>query len=320
MLRIDPRVVAWDYLDMGCKLMLQARHKEAVAAFRQALSLDPEDARAHFNLGLCLLSLGDYAQGWLELEWRWKIFDWKWGYLDESVHRLKAIKEWRGQVLLGHNLLVYHEQGYGDNIMMLRYLPLFLRGGANVTVWTLEPLRPLIEHFFPEVNCITKLPDDLSQFHFRTATYGVMSALIQTPDKVPSAPFLKMEMKPLPGRLGVTWSGVTQRVYKAQEFIRLLDHRNYELQALQLGLVPYGVKACQTQDFLGLAFLMSRMEHIVTVDTATVHLAGAIGHPSVHLILPKLPDWRWYRADVWYPNIHIYKEDNWSDINRFLNP
>lgn len=321
MMLVHPKVSAWYYLKAGSDYMLTGQYSHALSCLNEALRLDPDDARAHFNRGMCLLHLGDYPQAWSELEWRFAIFDWKWGYLGAAVDRLPAIPEWRGENLWGKRLLMYHEQGHGDNIMMARYIEVMVREGAALTVWTLPPLVSLLRARFPTVEVITEgeLPEgDLaSWFDFRTPTFGIMVARAQTPDKVPSAPFFPLDCSGRkPGTIGVTWSGVTQRVYKGAEFLRCLDVRGAALQALQLGPAPSGVAPCNTKDFLELAHLMTSLEHIVTVDTATVHLAGSIGHPSVHLLLPALPDWRWKEAARWYPAVRLHR--SFDEINRAL--
>ena len=67
------------------------------------------------------------------------------------------------------------------------------------------------------------------------------------------------------------------------------------------------------------------MEHVITIDTAVAHLAGAMGHPSVHLLLPYVMDWRWWHVKVWYPLIKIYRQENrfdwikpFGDLNKAL--
>jgi hypothetical protein len=64
------------------------------------------------------------------------------------------------------------------------------------------------------------------------------------------------------------------------------------------------------------------MDHVVSVDTAAIHLAGAMGHPSAHLLLPHLMDWRWWRSTAWYPTLKIYRQesaDDWSTPFARLN-
>jgi hypothetical protein len=318
MMLIDPRVSAWYYLKAGVDVMSHGDYANAVPLFTEALRLDPSDARSHFNRGMCLLHLGDYPAAWSDLEWRFAIFDWRWGYLDNSVDRLPAIPEWRGESLAGKRLLLYHEQGHGDNIMMSRYIPALVREGADLSVWTLPALEPWLNYHYPAVKTMTALPQDLSAFDLRTPTFGVMVARNQTPEKIPEPPRLAYDFsKRRANTIGLAWSGVTQRVWSGHEFIRRLDHRGAELQAIQTGPVPRIVKPCETKDFLELARLMTTLEHIVVVDTAAVHLAGSIHHPSVHLLLPVLPDWRWREAARWYPEVHVHK--SFEELNGALH-
>jgi ADP-heptose:LPS heptosyltransferase len=80
------------------------------------------------------------------------------------------------------------------------------------------------------------------------------------------------------------------------------------LQGLQPGEASPFVRSLPSGDFLTTARLMATMDHIITVDTAAAHLAGAIGHPSVHVLVPYNSDWRWWRGPAWYPTLSFYRQ------------
>jgi hypothetical protein len=305
---------AWDHLDRGVKLANERRLAEAIASFDRVLALTPDDMVAHWNRALSLLSLGRYSEALEELEWRWKLFNWRWGYLGHDVERVAAIEQWLGQDINGKHLLYYHEQGYGDNIMMARYLPMMRAKGCKITLLTVPPLIRLLSRFKPD-NVITALPDDLSEFDYRCSAFLPMRVFQTTVDSIPPAPYLATKFAREPGTIGLVWSGVTQKKLSAAKFLHLLNPgAAYRLKSLQPGPVMQGVEPLVSEDFLDTMNQMARMEHIVTVDTAIANLAGAMGHPSAHVILPLLQDWRWYYADKWYPTLKIYRQqgDDWN--------
>jgi ADP-heptose:LPS heptosyltransferase len=86
--------------------------------------------------------------------------------------------------------------------------------------------------------------------------------------------------------------------------------------------LAHGVRAANYRDFADTAEQLMAMRHVVTVDTAVAHLAGAIGHPSLHLLVPHVMYWPWYRAADWYPRINVYRQPrpgNWDSVFAVLN-
>ena len=92
-----------------------------------------------------------------------------------------------------------------------------------------------------------------------------------------------------------------------------LKHEGFEVHSLQLGPTTDGVYPLSSRDFADTVELIEAMDHIVTIDSAPAHLAGAMGHPSVHLLLPFFSDWRWWHTQVWYPTIKTYKQVSVGD-------
>src|SRR6202000_3016600 len=105
------------------------RVAEAVADLRRAVALRPDFAEAHFELGMALLTLGDFAGGWGEYEWRWAT-----GAFAAS-QRLFSSRQWTGmQKLTGRPMLLHAEQGLGDTLQLVRYVPRVARLGATVVL------------------------------------------------------------------------------------------------------------------------------------------------------------------------------------------
>ncbi len=307
---------AWDLQEVGYRSMMEGNYERAVDFLFEALKYAPHDARTHWNLGFSLLALGNYVQGFEHIEWRWEVFDWCWGYLSKDIYRIKNVPVWQGGPLIGKRLLLYHEQGYGDAIMMSRYIPVLRRLGAVITLMTVVPLARLMADNF-EIDVVTALPDDLSVFDCRCAIFDPMRRLDQTVLTVPREAYIKADFDPISKAMGIVWSGQSQKKYSATEFVRNLNHDGYKLYALQ----PYnpvdGIETLKARDFTDTLDVIRRMQHVVSVDTSVVHLAAACGHPSVHLLLPQTPEWRWYHSYAWYPALHVHRD--WQSLNEAIS-
>jgi Flp pilus assembly protein TadD len=122
---IEPRY-ALAYTNLGWSLRGRNRLDEARAAYRTALSIAPDHAETRWNLAITDLLAGDWASGWEGAEWRWRVP----GFPARPRGFTQPL--WNGEPIAGRTLLLHAEQGFGDSIMMLRYLPLVASHGARV--------------------------------------------------------------------------------------------------------------------------------------------------------------------------------------------
>lgn len=303
--------VAADHLDRGIALLRRNRFTESIFEFDQTLALTPDDPYAHWNKATALLSSGDYARGFIEHDWGWRLFNWRgFGPVGDDIDRLTVLPLWRGEDIADKHLLVYHELGFGDAIMTLRYLPELKRRARHVTLVISQPLTRLSQSFGVEV--VERVPDDIGRYDFRLPFFGVMLALGETLATIPSAPYIAATGARCGGRMGIAWSGRTQTTFSCEYFLSMLEHEGYALYSLQPDLAD-GVQPLRAADFADTADLIAQMDHVVTVDTAVAHLAGALGHPSTHLLLPYLMDWRWWHSAAWYPTIRTYRQETPND-------
>lgn len=312
-------VAARQYIERGIADFHRNQFAHAVAAFEIALQLNPEDAYARYNRATALLSLGDYARGFPEHEVAWRLFHWRgFGPVREDIDRLTAeLPLWRGEDDV--ELLVYHELGFGDAIMAMRYLP-ELKRRARSLMLVIDPAlaRLTTRHF--DIAVTDCVPDDLTVFDCRLPLFSVMASLSETGATIPATPYIKAHWK-FTGwrrtgtRVGIAWSGRTQTGFTLDRFLELLDHHGFSLHALQPGPTDDRVEPLPegNTDFADVAERIAGMRHIISVDTAAIHLAGAMGHPSAHLLLPYLSDWRWHRTELWYPTLQTYRQHDASD-------
>jgi tetratricopeptide (TPR) repeat protein len=308
--------IAACYLERGIAHFHRNEFLHAIAAFDLALQIDPDEPYARYNRATALLSVGDYERGFQEYEATWRLFHWRgFGPVGDDIDRIAHLPMWKGE--RGVRLLLYHELGFGDAIMAIRYLP-ELTDRAGVTLVIDWPLARLVaENFEPEV--VTKVPDDLSGFDYRLPLFGIMGALGVTAANIPSERYLTMPSVPVwriseRRRIGIAWSGRTQTAFTLERFLQLLDHEGTTLYSLLPGPMPEPVVPLEPgSDFADVADRIAQMDHIVSIDTAAIHLAGAMGHPSAHLLLPFMSDWRWWHTERWYPRLKTYRQDNRID-------
>lgn len=318
-----------EHLDRGCDLMRHNLFAEAIVEFDEVLKLNPKERYARWDKVLARLSLGDYTNGLSEFDCAWDIFDWRksapgcaWDLFDQSrsgngdIDRVLELPVWRGGRC---RLIVYHEMGFGDAIMALRFLPELVRRCQSVTLVVHSALVSLMQNCGAKI--IDSVPADISGFDARVTLFNSIFIMGYSIKTILNKPYIKSDFKFSGGKMGIAWSGYSRKEFDFTNFLLRLNIDGFDLYALQKGDTDYipvfdrNIVPLQARDFKETAELMMMMDCIVTVDTAAAHLAGAIGHPSVHLLLPYFRDWRWWYKDVWYPTINIYPQydpDNWD--------
>jgi tetratricopeptide (TPR) repeat protein len=185
----------------------------AIAAFDLALQLTPDDPYAKWNRATALLSIGEYERGFVEHDVAWRLFNWKGFSTIGDVNRISHLPLWRGES--GVKVLAYHELGYGDAIMAMRFLPEVKRRAELVLVID-QCLTRLARGF--DIEVADHLPDNVSGFDYRLPFFGVMSALSQTADSIPAAPYIGALNFPnirKVSSIGIAWSGRTQTLEPA---------------------------------------------------------------------------------------------------------
>jgi Flp pilus assembly protein TadD len=324
------------YIDLAVLLSHIKRDEEAEHYYRQAITLDPHSNLNYFNLSHLLLRQGRFSEGWRHYEARYAL---------ESQLQHKFITpiqapfpQWRGEPLAGKSLLVWPEQGFGDEIQYCRYIPLLKKQGASrITLLCKRPLKPLIETLegvdevvdFDDADAVIEAHDYWTYLlsiplHHKTTTETIPSRipyLRALPDRV-----AKWSARlPRDGfRVGLVWKGGTT----------YLNDRNRSLAGLAsmapLWTVP-GVHFVSLQkgpgqeeaqhppagrplldlgreigDFADTAAIVEQLDLVISVDTAVAHLAGALATPCWILLPAYGADWRWLQGrddSPWYPGV-----------------
>jgi Flp pilus assembly protein TadD len=320
--------------NLGKALLEQKKLDEAVAAYRRALEVQADFVDAHWGLALSLLTKGDFANGLPEHEWRFRL---------PSTPRLRDFEQpmWTGSDLRGKTILIHAEQGYGDNLQFVRYLPLCVERGARVILECLKPLRRLFDQFEGTAHVVTKR-QPLLPFDVHSPVMSLPLAFGTTLDSIPAdVPYLHADaaMKELWRerlgdhghlRVGLVWGGRIRpdpgRSIPLQRLAPLADFEGVKFVSLQMGppcdqlrQPPPGLTLLDmmddVQDFADTAALIANLDLVISIDSAVAHLAGAMGKPT-WLLLPYLPHWRWLldRDDSpWYPSMRLFRQTSPGD-------
>ena len=316
----------------------QRRPDEAISRYRRAIELEPEYAVAHFNLGMTLLQIGDFEEGWAEYEWRWKT---------PAFTPFESPKpRWDGHDLGSGTLLVHTEQGAGDAAQFARYLPMARQRCGKLILVCTESMRTLLS-VIDGVDEVHQ-PGSFSPDAF-DAYVPIMSlpALFGTRlSSIPNAtPYIEIDrLQAMRGRprlrssgaasvdrpkVGIVWGGSPthsndhHRSLKLETLAPLLtlshidfhglqaDQRRTEISALPPHSSMLDSGSPEGGDFTDLALRLSQLDLLISVDTAAAHIAGAMGLP-VWILLPHVPDWRWGldgNRSPWYPSVRLYRQD-----------
>jgi tetratricopeptide (TPR) repeat protein len=319
-------------------LVSLGRVPEALEAVARARALHPHDADMEWHYAFTHLLAGRMQEGWPAYEARWKAAS-----TGAALSRhLFAQPLWTGQPLAGKTLLLYPEQGLGDILQFIRFVPVLESRGARVLVWVPSSLQSLVATVSSEALVSSRL-EDLPQGDFQCPIMSVPLALGTTLDTLPSSvPYLhsnadlrrqwadKLGERRGP-RVGVVWSGNAAQQNDRHRSMPLSTFAGIavpgcEYFALQNVVRPQDQAAMQAwsdlrffgdelQTFEDTAALASQMDLVVSVCTSGAHLAGALGLP-LWVLLAYRADWRWLldREDSpWYPTARLYRQSTSGD-------
>jgi Flp pilus assembly protein TadD len=304
--------------------------------FREGIGKEPENAAAHMGLGELLLALGDYPPGWMEYAWRNK--------LDQARGTLPKMQAapWNGMRLPEGTILLVADQGFGDMIQFARYIPWVKARVPNLVIgWGPEVTALLGDH--PDINtCIPRWADVPPH-----DAYVLLSSLPQifntTLETIPwPGPYLTMKPDRVAHwrrrldaactagrlRLGIAWSGRPTHPNNARRSIRLevlapiLANRDIDFVVLQKPFPEEDrafaatcpnlhIISDELESFAETGAVIKGLDLVLAVDTAVVHLAGAIGSEA-WVLVPEPADWRWLltREDcVWYPTVRLFRQE-----------
>jgi len=302
-------------------------------------------------LGLILLLLGDFHQGWKEYEWRLKCSNFS------SENRNFPQPYWNGIHLNGKSVLIWAEQGIGDEIMFTSILPTLSQMTEKIVIECNIRLVSLFQRSFPQIQFFPpqnppnpKLLDKNIDYQIPMGSLGQWLRTSEDSFKESKQTYLtacanksakirERYQKLADGKLliGISWksTGINQRQALLKSTI-LEDWTSVLLQQdcyfinLQYGDVKEELEQFHLQTNLMIyqdekidslrnlddfAAQISALDLIISTSNTTVHMAGALGK-QVWTLLPYIPDWRWMldREDTpWYPSMRLFRQNETGD-------
>ncbi|MBM4135623.1 MAG: tetratricopeptide repeat protein [Nitrospira sp.] len=325
------------YNNLGLTFQEQGQFEKATDCYRKALQLNPNFADAHYNLSQILLLTGNFKDGWKESVWRWKI-------IDNPYRRHFKQPVWNGSDISNRTILLLAEEGFGDTIQFIRYVPLVAQRSAEVVIVCQKDLRSLFKNFDGIYKVIAygeKLPEFDVYCHLEDLPFIFETTLESIPATIPYIavdPVLtlkwrdKVQHDNLKMKIGIAWSAnpthknERNRSCLLTNFLSLAQLDEITFFSLQKGDAatqaknpPHGMKLIDytdgINDFSDTAAFIENLDLVISADTAVVHLAGALGKP-VWTLIPFSPDSRWLlnREDSpWYPTMRLFRQNSPGD-------
>lgn len=323
----------------GVTLREAGRTPEAVEALDRAVALQPDHVDAHWDRSLCNLALGRYADAWPDYSWRWRLAEMK---------NVAAPPQplWDGTPLNGRTLLLHAEQGFGDTILALRYLPQLAGLGGRIVLYVQPEVIRLLGGRPPNIDLVVPRPQAAPPADVRLPLMDLLALFTPAPDAIP-APMSIHVPADAGGRasailqrfrqhfkIGIVWSGsVTfknnhRRAVGLERFLPLAELPGVQLFSLQKG-PPYEAfkkidpapvvidLGSHFRDFADTAAALRQLDLVIMTDSSVAHLAGSLGVPIWNL-LNFQSYWIYTEATgeettPWYASMRLFRQSRPSD-------
>jgi len=328
------------HYNLGCVLQALGHLDEALVWYQKAVELKPDYGQACFGQALAQLLHGDFDPGWRNYESRWRSID-----LDTPM-RPYPQPFWTGEKLDAGRLLLWGEQGIGDEIQFAGLIPEAIRVGNRIALDCDPRLKPLFARSFPEIEVLSGCGPAESQIaaHLPLGSLPGLFRRTEAAFAATTSPYLKadpVERERFRARygdgrklIGLAWHTRNKQTGRKRSIdlsqlaplfalsgIRWISLQYGDFDALEEQAVAAGATILidRTVDQFAnidlFAAQVAAMDQVITIDNSTAHLAGALGVP-VWLLLPFAADWRWLekREDSpWYPTMRLFRQPQLGD-------
>lgn len=312
----------------------------ALDMYERILTITPEDNEVRLNRSLILLARGDYARGWPEYEARRVL----------EAHREFPFPEWDGTSLNQRVMLIHAEQGLGDEIMFASCLDEVIVQARHCVIECHQKLEKIFQRSFPAATVRGTLQTGKSQnwlggeagidckigigslpLHFRRhrADFPAHSGYLKADPARKDYWRSRLGALGEGPKIGISWRGGairTRRYMRSiplEEWTPLLRLPGMHFISLQYGECQDEIDAVSRtsgirvhhwpeaiEDYDETASLASALDLVISVQTAVIHLAGALGRP-VWVLVSSRPEWRYQEAGEslpWYPSVRLIRQ------------
>jgi Flp pilus assembly protein TadD len=315
------------WANLGSARHWQARFAEAGIAFDRALSLAPDLPSARFDRAINRLIQGDWRRGLADYEAR--------RARPGAVAQGLLAPDWTGEDPKGRHLLLFAEQGQGDAIQFLRFVPDLIARGARVSLQVSPRLVSLFRDF-PGLKGVHGFGEPMPAADLSAPLMSLPFLLgLGSSTPAPRAPYLAAtpsaaivaDGRPL---VGLLWAGNPGNETDARRSLALARLAPlFALERLRFVSLQFGERAGDVEalglghrierpalgDFHETAAIVASLDLVVTVDTAMAHLAGAMAREA-WVLLAHVPDWRWGsegESTSWYPSLRLFRQKRPGD-------
>jgi tetratricopeptide (TPR) repeat protein len=321
-------------------LYRQHRFGEAKKEIAKAMTIDSSSAEAHMLRAMLHFSTGELKSAWQENEWRFQLPNWR------ARRSFPRKQQWLGEPLHDASLLVHAEQGLGDSLQFIRFIPEIAKRDCEIIIDIQPELYKLCSTSFELPNVRWSRSEKMPSSDLQIPMLSVPGVLGITYDNLPPfKPYIfarEREVQEWRGKLnkmtgiawgreverrkqtrvGLVWAGSSKnpdnqnrsmKFYDIQPVVEAnRDHAIFfSLQKEQRSEHPDVIDLGeQLTDFAITAAIIENLDLIIAVDTSIAHLAGAMGKP-VWTMLSHTPDWRWVIGEErtkWYPSMSLFSQ------------
>ena len=336
------------HYNLGNVLKDLGHFNDAIESLEQALNLQPQFPDAKYTLGHIFLLTGQYKKGLTNYEYRSKKLK------PTLPHAKPQALKWEGESLKDkEQLLIVSEQGLGDTIQFMRYIPYLRSKGHDVLFCAQNKLHSLIKESKIDSKPLTQNQANLfSNGKWLSLLSLPMYLNISPQDPIISKAYitinepltnkwkkiLSQEKKPI---IGINWQGnqdtekhnLRGRSLLLETFSLITKHNNFKLLSLQKGFGSEQLENCSfkekfvncqkeinsTWNFPETAAIIANCDLVITSDTSVAHIAGGM-NKLTWLLLQKIPDWRWGlkgNETSWYPSMRLFRQNvrnDWHEV------